>query len=126
MDITDEEFETIVKQALDEIPPGYGERLNNLAFVIESEPTPAQREKLKLHDGQTLFGLYEGVPLVARGSNYSGVLPDKITIFKNPAVFAATSLEELTASIKHTVWHEVAHYFGLDHGRINQLDGNEQ
>lgn len=125
IDISDEEFETIVKAALDDIPSHYGERLENLAFVIEDQPTPDQRQKLKLHDGQTLYGLYEGVPLTGRGSNYSGILPDKITIFKQPALAAAFTRQELTENIRHTVWHEVAHYFGLGHGRIHELEAGQ-
>jgi predicted Zn-dependent protease with MMP-like domain len=126
IDISDEEFETIVRSALDDIPVQYGERLDNLAFVIEDDPTPVQLQKLNLHAGQTLYGLYEGVPLTGRGSNYSGVLPDKITIFKNPAVLAAQSREDLIGHIQRTIWHEVAHYFGLDHERINELDTSEE
>lgn len=122
VDITDEEFESIVKKAIDNIPEQYGERLSNLAFVIEDEPNQFQRRKLKLHDGETLFGLYEGVPLTGRGSNYSGVLPDKITIFKSPALAAADNMRQLNENISHTVWHEVAHYFGLGHGRIHELE----
>jgi predicted Zn-dependent protease with MMP-like domain len=124
VDISDHEFETIVKTALDAIPDQYATRIENLAFVIENDPTEEQRRRLKLHHGQTLFGLYEGLPLTKRGTSYSGVLPDKITIFKNPALSQAHDLEELEMNIRHTVWHEVAHYFGLDHGRIYELENN--
>lgn len=121
--INDQEFEAIVAEAIDNIPERYASKLNNVGFVIEDEPSPAQRAKLKLHPMQSLYGLYEGIPLTQRNNNYSGVLPDKITIFKNPALNVASSVEELKEMIQNTVWHEVAHYFGLDHGRIHELEG---
>ncbi len=122
LDILDEEFERIVTAAIDGIPERYASNLNNLAFVIENNPSEEQRQQLHLHDGQTLFGLYQGIPLTERNNNYSGVLPDKITIFKNPALAAAKNTQELNSMIRNTVWHEVAHYFGLGHGRIYELE----
>ncbi len=120
--VTDEEFEQLVREGIDDIPEKYGKKLNNIAFVVEADPNENQRKKLNLHSGMTLFGLYEGLPLTQRGSNYNLVLPDKITIFKNPAEWVSNSLSELREHIKHTIWHEVAHYFGLDHGEINRKD----
>ena len=119
--VSQAEFEKIVAKAIDDIPPKYAKHIKNLAFVVEDEPSQAQRQKLHLQNHQTLFGLYEGVPLTSRG-NYNLALPDKITIFKRPMEFATNSLEELTEQVRHTLWHEVAHYYGLDHGRINELD----
>lgn len=121
--ITNDDFEKIVGEAIDAIPKKYGERLNNVAFVTEDVPTPEQRQKLQLHEGQSLFGLYEGVPLTKRGAGYNLVLPDKITIFKRPMELHSNTLEELREEVRHTVWHEVAHYFGLDHDRIHALEG---
>lgn len=120
--VTDEEFEQLVREGIDDIPEKYGKRLDNLAFVVEAVPNENQRKKLNLHAGMTLFGLYEGVPLTQRGANYNLVLPDKITIFKNPAEWVSGSLGELKEHIKHTIWHEVAHYFGLDHNEINKRE----
>lgn len=122
LNISDEEFEAIVRAAIDGIPERYAANLKNLAFVIEDEPTAEQRRQLHLHDGQTLYGLYQGIPLTGRSNNYSGVLPDKITIFKHPALAAARNMEELNAMVQNTVWHEVAHYFGLGHARIHELE----
>jgi predicted Zn-dependent protease with MMP-like domain len=70
----------------------------------------------------TLLGLYEGIPLPSRGDGYSGVLPDVITIFKRPHEATAAGLEGLRREVHQTVWHEVAHYFGLDHGQIHSLE----
>jgi|SRR5579862_1881250 len=121
MDVGDEEFEKYLAAAIDAIPAPYSERLQNVAFILEDEPTPEQRVKLRLYPNETLFGLYEGVPLPLRGGALK-ILPDKITIFKNPLLAASRSPAELKDNIGHTVWHEVAHYYGLDHKRIHELD----
>ncbi len=120
------EFEHLVSEAIDALPKKYMEHLVNVAFVIEDNPTPEQRLKLELHDNQTLYGLYEGIPLTKRGAGYNLVLPDKITIFKGPIEASCTTLEELRSHIGHTIWHEVAHYYGLDHGRIDELDAKSR
>lgn len=117
------EFESMVGQAIDALPKKYASRLKNVAFVVEDEPTAEQRQKLHLHEGHLLFGLYEGIPQTARGNNYNLVLPDKITIFKLPIEAVSRNREELEEQIRYTVWHEVAHHFGLDHGQISRLDG---
>ncbi len=121
-EVTDEEFDKIISEALDSLPQKYIKKMNNVAIVIADEPTDQQREKLKLHCDQTLFGLYEGIPLTTRGSGYSGVLPDKITIFKLPMFRASNSLDEFSENVRHTLWHEIAHHFGLDHKRIHELE----
>jgi predicted Zn-dependent protease with MMP-like domain len=120
--VSDKDFEEIVADAIDNIPSKYATHLKNLAFVVADVPSAAQRQRLHLHNNQTLFGLYEGVPLTQRGSGYNLVLPDKITIFKQPIEWTVNSRPELVEQVKHTLWHEVAHYYGLDHGRINELD----
>jgi predicted Zn-dependent protease with MMP-like domain len=120
---TDEEFAKILGQALDELPEKYVSRLDNILITYADEPDNVQRKKLKLRHGQSLFGLYEGVPLTQRGNGFSGQLPDKITLFKLPLFYFANGNEEnFKAQIKHTLWHEVAHYFGLDHDRIHELE----
>ncbi|HSE60917.1 MAG TPA: metallopeptidase family protein [Candidatus Saccharimonadales bacterium] len=122
MDISDEQFERLIGEALDELPEKYVSNMQNVAITYEDEPSPRQREELKLHCHETLFGLYEGIPLTKRGAGYNLVLPDKITIFKLPILRAVTTEAELKKQIKHTLWHEIAHHFGLDHARIHQLE----
>lgn len=123
--VTQEQFEDHINQALDTLPKKYIERLKNVAIVTADAPTEQQRTKLHLHNGQTLFGLYEGIPLTHRGTGYNLVLPDIITIFKLPLEHSVNTLEELTEAIRHTLWHEIAHYFGLDHDKIYKLDGTK-
>lgn len=122
LDLSDQQFENLVSQAIDNIPQKYYKHIDNLAFVVEAEPSAQQRNELKLHCHQTLFGLYQGVPLNRRSANYSLVIPDKITIFKKPILVLANDIESARKIVNNTVWHEVAHYFGLDHQRIHQLE----
>lgn len=122
IDMDDKTFTQLVAEAMDAIPEQYARSMKNVGFVIEDEPNDEQRQRLHLVDGMTLYGLYEGIPLTQRTNNYSGVLPDKITIFKRPILASSSSLETAAAQVKKTVWHEVAHHFGLDHTRIAQLE----
>lgn len=122
MEISDKDFEELVSKALDALPKIYLENLNNVAIVTADEPSAEQHQELKLRCNETLFGLYQGIPLTKRGNNYSGVLPDKITIFKLPILAASHTLEEVAEQVRHTVWHEVAHFYGLDHDQIHKLE----
>jgi predicted Zn-dependent protease with MMP-like domain len=119
--LTDDEFEGMVAAGIDAVPEEYARHLKNVAIVWQDEPTPEQRVKLRLRDDQTLFGLYEGVPLTNR-AGVQMTLPDKITIFKYPIEALSSSPAEIKEQVRHTVWHEVAHYFGLDHDRIHGLE----
>ncbi len=121
IEISDEQFEKVVSEGIDAIPKLYQKHLDNVAFIVEDNPTPEQMIKLQLMHGELLFGLYEGIPLPQRLGT-TKLLPDKITIFKNPALHVSQSLDELREHIRHTIWHEVAHYYGLDHDRIHELE----
>lgn len=123
-EVTDEQFNDLIAQSLDELPDEYTSRLNNVLITYEDVPSPAQRQKLKLRSHETLYGLYEGIPLTARGASYNMVVPDKITIFKMPMLQVSPDMEALKAQVKHTLWHEVAHYFGLGHDRIHEIERN--
>jgi len=122
IELTEKVFRDIVAEAIDGIPPKYATHIKNVAFVVEDLPTDEQRQKLKLSAGHTLFGLYEGIPMTKRGNNYNLVLPDKITIFKKPIEAASHSLEQVKELVGRTVWHEVAHYYGLGHDAIYDLE----
>lgn len=115
-------FERIVAWAIDEMPKTYTDNLKNVAITIEDNPSLEQRVKQNLRPNQTLFGLYEGIPLTKRNNNYTLVIPDKITIFKHPLEQFSRDLSDLLARVKNTVWHEIAHYYGLDHDRIKQIE----
>ena len=121
---TDEEFEKLIGEVLDELPAKYTSKLTNVAVTYADIPNEVQRKKSKITENQTLFGLFEGVPMTSRGNGFSGQLPDKITLFKLPLFFASTDQNDFKKRVKHTLWHEIAHYFGLDHGRIHELEQN--
>ena len=113
--MTDERFEQLVSEGIDTIPEKFIKRLDNVAIVIADEPTREQLMKNHIAAGSTLLGLYEGIPLTHRGEYYGAgeVLPDKITIFKNPLIAMAGHDEQaLKEAVRDTVWHEIAHYFG--------------
>ena len=116
------EFEKMVKEGIAAIPEKFLRLLDNVAIVIEDEPTLEQRSKMELHEDEELFGLYEGVPQGERGSGYTGVLPDKITIFKKPIEEEAQSDEEIKEIVRDTVWHEIAHHLGMDERRVEEAE----
>jgi len=120
--VSDEHFNQLIATSLDELPTKFTHKLENVLITYDDDPSPQQRTKLKLRCNETLLGLYEGIPLPARGSGYHMVLPDKITLFKNPILHASHDEVSLKAQVKHTLWHEIAHYFGLDHARIHEIE----
>lgn len=122
IEVSDEQFNLLITSAMDELPQERIEGLQNVAIIFEDEPSAGQHEKLKLRGDQTLLGLYEGIPLIRRGNGYNLVVPDKITLFKKALCYRASTLAELKEEIKHTLWHEIAHYYGLDHDQIYKLE----
>jgi len=125
LNISDEQFSALITEVMQELPADHMQAVKNVAIVYSDEPTPEQRERLALRNDQSLFGLYEGVPLPKRGglTNFG---PDKITIFKKPILSHVRSYTELRAQVKHTLWHEIAHYFGLDHPAIHALENKQK
>lgn len=123
LEISDDRFATLISESMDELPAEHMDAVKNVAIVYDDEPTPDQRVQLELRNDQSLFGLYEGVPL-ARRQGMTSYPPDKITIFKLPMLQFVSSEAELKAQVKHTLWHEIAHYFGLDHDAIHGIERN--
>jgi predicted Zn-dependent protease with MMP-like domain len=116
--VTPEQFETLIADALDEIPPELASAMENVAIVVAEWPSPDQ---LAGRPG-TLLGLYEGVPLTRRDPiGYGGVLPDRITIFRGPLCARASDETDLARQVRTTVLHEVGHHFGLSDARLRQL-----
>jgi predicted Zn-dependent protease with MMP-like domain len=113
------DFYELVERALEGLPPELSRLLDNVAIVVDDWPeysTPL----VSGGPGDTLYGLYEGVPLTERGAGYFGVLPDKVTIFRGPLErdFAKEELEE---QVRITVVHEIAHYFGFEEEQLEEL-----
>lgn len=124
-EISDEQFAALISQVMEELPAEHMQAVKNVAIVYADEPTLEQRTKLALRDDESLFGLYEGVPLTKRqGMTHFG--PDKITIFKLPMLERTMGYAQLRAQVKHTIWHEIAHYFGLNHDQIHALEAKHR
>ncbi len=124
MDISQDEFETFVREAIDNIPAIYKDKLDNVAFKTEPMPSDEQRVSLGLRPCDALYGLYEGVPLPKRGGSNHSIVPDVITIFMIPMIHIHKDPIALKKQIYKTVWHEVAHYFGLGHDRIHAVESS--
>jgi len=114
-------FERLVAEALDELPRRFRRHLRNIAVVVESEPSQALLEDMELWPHGTLLGLYQGVPLTARGFSYGNVLPDRITIFQKPIEAMCRTRDTIKEAVKDTVKHEIGHYFGLDDEQLDEL-----
>lgn len=119
--VSDQTFKELIEDCLKELPKDHVNAIKNVAIIFEDEPNLIQREKLNLKPYETLFGLYEGTPISARQGNQK-IIPDKITLFKLPIESVSSDLKSLKEQLKHTLWHEIAHYFGLNHDDIRKLD----
>lgn len=117
-----EEFERLVAEALDGLPEEFQKRLDNVDLVVAAHPTRTQMERTGIGPHQTLFGLYEGVPLTKRDRGYHLVLPDKITIFQRPMEAFCRTDEEIRNLVRKTVMHEIAHHFGIGDERLKELE----
>jgi predicted Zn-dependent protease with MMP-like domain len=120
--MTDDSFRQLVDEALAGIPAEFRDAMRNIAIVIEQAPSPAQLSEVGIEPPDTLFGLYEGVPLTERGWSESGVLPDKITLFQGPLEEASAGEDDLIVAIGETLIHEVGHYFGLSEDEIEEIE----
>lgn len=126
--VSDKQFDKMISDAMDSLPQQHIAGLQNVVITYADEPSKEQRQKLKLRNNETLYGLYEGIPLTRRPAvdsifNASAMrLPDKITIFKLPILQSAKTIQEVQEQVRHTLWHEIAHYYGLDHARIHDLE----
>ena len=110
VDVDEDAFGRLVEAALDSIPPELGRLMRNVAVVVED-----------MGASPNLLGLYHGVPLTERTSNYAGFLPDRITIYRLPIIQRCRDFNDVVESVKHTVIHEVAHHFGISDERLHEL-----
>jgi predicted Zn-dependent protease with MMP-like domain len=110
IDVEPERFEEMVVAALDSLPEDLGRLMRNVAVTVEHGPGP-----------RGLLGLYQGVPLTSRTTQYAGVLPDRITIYRRAICAACSSEDEVVAEVRRTVIHEVGHHFGIGDARLRDL-----
>lgn len=109
-EVSGERFEELVAEALDTLPPDLREHIDNVAILVEDEAP-----------GPPLFGLYQGIPLTRRLDSYSGVMPDRITLYQRTICQACNNQDEVRAQVRKTVIHEIGHYFGIDDPRLEEL-----
>lgn len=110
--VSDEVFDELVADALDAVPEGLMDLVDNVVVLVEDEPPRGDPE---------LLGVYIGVPLTERDSRYSGVLPDRIMLYRGPLQRMCRSTDELVEEVTVTVVHEIAHHFGIDEERLHAL-----
>jgi len=118
----EEEFNALIEQGFEKLPQWVREKIENVAILVEEEPSEEERRLQGLSDDETLLGLYKGIPLSERGEMY-GVgltLPDTITLYRGPIEEAAREDGLSVAQvIAETIWHEFAHHFGMDEHEVN-------
>ncbi len=112
IDVPREEFEELVSEALDTVPSELSALMQNVVLVVEDDAP---------EDDPDLLGFYDGVPLTERGSWYSGMLPDRITIYRRPTLAICETREDVVEEVQITVVHEIAHHFGIDDQRLHDL-----
>ena len=119
-----DEFRALVDEALLTIPEEFRVAMQNMAIVVEDDPSARQRADMGLAPADTLLGLYEGTPLTERQWAHGNVLPDKITLFQNPIEESSDDREDTIVAIGETLIHEIGHYFGLSEEEIEEIEEN--
>lgn len=114
-------FESLVRRALRQLPRRFAEKLDNVSIVVQDEATLAQKRSVGLGPEDDLLGLYQGIPQPQRAAHYGMVLPDKVTLFQRAIEERCRSEGEILAQVRHTLIHELAHHFGIDDARLNEL-----
>ena len=116
------QFEALVADALRNVPARFRQAMHNLAIVVEDEPSPALLAEMEVEPPDTLFGLYQGIPLTERRWDYGNALPDRILLFQGPHEREAEDEGELIVSIGETLIHEIGHYFGMSEEEIEEIE----
>ncbi|MDP2685062.1 MAG: metallopeptidase family protein [bacterium] len=117
------EFENTIKQAVEAVPPEVRKKMVNIGFVVEDDPRSARNTEHAIKSRGILLGLYQGIPLPRRSAYYSGVLPDKITIFKNSIeTLFGPNEQNIKKKIFEVVHHEIGHYLGMNERTVRQWE----
>ncbi len=115
------EFERLVADAFNELPQDFREKLDNLVIVVEEWPDRPTLESTGVEHPSELLGLYHGVPLTARTHDYGLVAPDKISVYRRPILMHTSSPDGVRVLVRRVLRHEIAHYFGVDDDRLEEL-----
>ena len=114
-------YDAAIAEALAALPSRIRGAMKDIVIIVEERPS-RRPGAYPIRRGQVLLGLYEGVPLTAWGREWNGKPPDKITLFKGPIEQVAGSPENVPRLVRETLWHEIGHYFGLDHEQIHAME----
>jgi predicted Zn-dependent protease with MMP-like domain len=120
--MTRAEFRQLVDEALDTIPERFRDAMQNIAILVEDEPSAEQLASVEIEPPDTLLGLYEGIPLPERQWAHGNTLPDKITLFQGPIEDSSDDEDDVVVAIGETLIHEVGHYFGLSEEEIEAIE----
>ena len=120
--MTRAQFERLVAEAVTLIPKRFRREMQNLALIVEDEPSPQLLAEMEIEAPDSLYGLYQGTPLPERSSGYGNHLPDVITIFQRPIEEDCDDEDEVRAVVGETLIHEVGHYFGLSEEEIEEIE----
>lgn len=112
IDVSPADFEDLVAEALEAVPPELARLVDNVVFMVQDDAPP---------DDPELLGLYEGIALTERDSRYAGALPDRITIYRRPILRICDTIDDVVDEVHITVVHEIAHHFGIDDDRLHEL-----
>ena len=115
-------FESLVDQAIEELPVEFRDALDNVSITVQDWPTRQQLRGMGMRGRFELLGLYQGVPQTERGDHYNLALPDTITLFRKPIEARCRSAEEVRQTVRDTLQHEIAHHFGTGEGRIRAIE----
>ena len=115
-------FERHVAEALASIPRQFRDAMQNIAIVVEDEPSRELLDEMEIEPPDTLFGLYQGTPLTERTSSYGNTLPDRVLIFQGPHERETDDDDDLIVCIGETLIHEIGHYFGLSEEEIEEIE----
>jgi predicted Zn-dependent protease with MMP-like domain len=121
MKLTDAEFDAIVKHAVGRVPEEIRQHLDNMVISVRKRPSRTMLREMGIPAGETLFGIFEGIPLIERSVIEPPLYPDTILIFQEPLEEACETVEELEEEIEITVVHEVAHFVGMSEERLAEL-----
>ncbi len=128
--MSEEEFTAIAEEEWTKVPERFRAAIKNVALLVEDEPSDDVRQEEGLEEGETLLGIYHGIPNTERGSEYGvgATLPDTITLYRLPLIEEAENMDRefrqaMRIAIRETIWHELAHYFGFPEEPINEREG---
>lgn len=127
--MSEKEFEQVANAEWERVPDRFKQKITNVALLIEDDVSDLVREEEGLEEGESLLGLYHGIPLIERGSEYGvgGTMPDTITLYRLPILEEASEMDRafrdaVRIVVRETLWHEVGHYFGLPEHGVNERE----